>query len=95
LKPGAKGPTAAATNKQAEDNGVGGVELCELLLAPLSQVGLLTGVGCCNGGELGGPGALEFAKASNKPAAVGIPPDDEPVLLTSPVFLDGVCKCDE
>lgn len=73
LKPGAKGPTAAATSKQADDNGVDGVELCELLLAPLSQVGLLTGVGCCNGGELGGPGAFELAKANSNPAAVGIP----------------------
>ena len=73
LKPGASGPTAAATNRQADDSGVDGVELCELLLAPLSQVGLLTGVGCCSGGELGGPGALEFARASSKPAAVGIP----------------------
>lgn len=101
LKPGANGPTAAATSRQADDNGVDGVELWELLLAPLSHVGLLTGVGCCNGGELGGPGAFEFAKAKSKPAAVGIPwcpADEDPVLLAPSiivVFFPGVCKCDE
>jgi len=40
LNPGARGPTAAATSKQAEERGVGGVEPCELplpLLLALSQ----------------------------------------------------------
>lgn len=40
LNPGARGPTAAATSKQAEESGVGGVEPCELplpLLLALSQ----------------------------------------------------------
>lgn len=34
LKPGARGPTAAATKRQADERGVGGVEPCEEQLPP-------------------------------------------------------------
>lgn len=34
LKPGARGPTAAATRRQAEDSGVGGVEPWDEQLPP-------------------------------------------------------------